>query len=119
MSGPAVATAFVTEAAGFLGTALVRVLVRRGIRVVGLTRTRETAELVRSCGATAVLGDLLQAGRWQDEAAADWVFHLPPHPFLGQRVSRRQAATMTSERLSIDAHLLDAVATGGTKRIVY
>ena len=26
-----------------------------------------------------VMGDLLEPGQWQDEAAADWVFHLPPH----------------------------------------
>src|SRR5262245_23276764 len=99
MSGQAIATAFVTEAAGFLGTALVRALVGRGLRVFGLTSTREDAERVRSVGGTAVLGDLLEADRWQDEAATDWVFHLPPHPFQGQRVSRRRAAAMTTERL--------------------
>lgn len=119
MSGPAITTAFVTEAAGFLGTALVRALVGRGVRVFGLTSTREGGEVVRSAGGTAVLGHLLTAERWQDEAAADWVFCLSPHSFVGRRVTRRQAAAMAAERVSMDAHLLDAVAAGGTRRIVY
>src|SRR5262249_22143420 len=69
------ATTFVTGATGFIGTELVRVLIAAGHRVFGLVRSAEGAERVRRAGAVAVMGDLLRPGRWQDEAAADWVFH--------------------------------------------
>ena len=97
---------------------LVGTLVARGHRVFGLVRSQEAADRVRRAGATAVFGDLLEAGLWQDEAAADWVFHLPPHPFAGTRVSRSRAASIARARLTMDAHLLDAAA-GATRRIVY
>jgi uncharacterized protein len=113
------ATTFVTGAAGFIGTELVKLLVARGHTVLGLTRSLEAAERVRRAGAMAVLGDLREPGQWQDEAPADWVFHLPPHPLNGSRVTRRRAACITRDRVLMDAHLLDAVSAGATRRIVY
>jgi nucleoside-diphosphate-sugar epimerase len=65
------------------------------------------------------MGNLLAQGLWQDEAPADWVFHLPPHPASGSRVTSRRAASFARTRVSMDAHLLDAVARGATRRIVY
>jgi nucleoside-diphosphate-sugar epimerase len=111
--------AFVTGAAGFIGTELVKLLVARGHHVFGLARSQEGSDRVRRAGATPVMGDLLTPGQWQDEAAADWVFHLPPHPFDGTRVTRKRAASVTCARVLMDAHLLDAVAAGATRRIVY
>ncbi len=119
MPGHAITTAFVTEAAGFIGTELVKVLMARGYEVVGLVRSMEEAERVRRAGAIAVIGDMLEVGRWQDEVAADWVFHLPAHPDGRRRITRRQADAIARARVSMDAHLLDAVAAGGTRRIVY
>lgn len=84
-------TTFVTGAAGLMGSELVKVLVVRRHRVFGLTDSVEAAERVRRAGAVPVMGDLLEPGPWQDEAAADWVFHLPPHAVHGQRMSRRRA----------------------------
>ena len=112
-------TTFVTGAAGFIGTELVKLLVARGHQVFGLARSLEAAQRVRRAGAVPVMGDLLEPGQWQDEAAADWVFHLPPHPCGGRRVTRRRAASVTRARVLMDAHLLDAVAAGATRRIVY
>jgi hypothetical protein len=112
-------TTFVTQAAGFLGTELVKVLVAHGCQVLGLTPSAEAAEQVRRLGATPVMGNLLQPGQWQDEAAADWVFHVPPNLVPGPRMTRRGAESIARERVSMDAHLLDAVAAGSTKRIVY
>jgi nucleoside-diphosphate-sugar epimerase len=112
------ATVFVTGAAGFIGTELVNILVTRGYQVVGLTRSHEGARRLRRVGAIPVVGDLLVPGRWQDEAAADWVFHLPPHPLCGTRVIRHQAR-MTRARVAMDTNLLEAVSEGATRRIVY
>jgi nucleoside-diphosphate-sugar epimerase len=113
------ATTFITGADGFIGTELVRVLVARGHQVFGLTRSVEAAQRVRGAGAVPVMGDLLEPGQWQDEAAADWVFHLPPHGRCGSRVTRRRARSIARARVLMDAHLLDAVAAGSTRRIVY
>ena len=113
------ATAFITGAAGFLGTELIRILVARGHHVLGLAESAQAAEVVRDAGAVPVMGRLLEPGQWQDEAAADWVFHLSPHPFAGRRVTRRRAASITRGRVVMDRHLLDVLASGAARRIVY
>ena len=122
MADDACATAFVTGADGFLGTELVKVLVARGHDVFALTRSPEAAQSVRRAGARPVMGDLLTPGRWQDEAVADWVFHLEParwvHP-IRRREARKRAASMMRARLAMDRHLLDTVGAGATRRIVY
>lgn len=112
-------TTFVTGAAGFIGAELVRVLVARGHRVLGLTQSVEAAQQLRRSGAVPVMGNLLEPGQWQDEAAADWVFHLPPHPKSGRCYTGRRIESLSRARMSMDAHLLDAVAAGATQRIVY
>jgi nucleoside-diphosphate-sugar epimerase len=119
MADDGAATTFITGAAGFIGTELVRVLMARGHQVFGLTQSVEAAQRLRRAGAVPVMGDLLEPGQWQDEAAADWVFHLPSHPVCGSRVTRRRAESITRARVLMDAHLLDAVAAGGTRRIIY
>src|SRR4051812_13619508 len=112
-------TAFVTSASGFIGTELTKVLAGRGHHVIGLTGSLDGAARVRDAGGTAVIGSLLDSGQWQDEAAADWVFHVPPHPRDGARLPWMRAAAMCRARVSMDAHLLDAVSAGNTQRIVY
>ena len=74
---------------------------------------------MRVAGAVPVMGNLLEPGQWQDEAAADWVFHLPPHPVWERRLTHQRAASIARARVLMDAHLLDAVAGGATRRIVY
>jgi len=113
------ATAFVTGATGFIGTELIKILVARGLHVFGLAESMEAAECVRRGGAVPVMGDLLERGRWQDEAAADWVFHVAPHADRELRRRRRRSASEAHERVLMDAHLLDAVSAGATRRIVY
>ena len=119
MASDARATTFVTGAAGFIGTELIKLLVAHGHPVVALTPSPDAAQRVRRVGAISVMGDLLQPGQWQDEAAADWVFHLPPHSMCGSRVTPRRAASAVHARVSMDMRLLDAVAAGATRRIVY
>ena len=117
MTGDAAATTFISGADGFIGTELVKVLKARGHQVLGLTASVEAAERLRRTGAVPVLGDLLEPGRWQDEAAADWVFHLPPHPVCGPPWRRTESSARA--RLAMDAQLFDAVAAGATRKIVY
>lgn len=119
MRDGAAATAFITAADGFIGFELVKVLTARGHHVSALAGSVQAAERLRQAGATAVTGELLVPGQWQDETAADWVFHLPLHPSSGSRVSRRRAASIARARALMDARLLDAVAAGATRRIVY
>jgi nucleoside-diphosphate-sugar epimerase len=113
------ATTFVTGAAGFIGTELVKELTGRGHHVLGLAESADEAARLRRIGATAVMGDLLVPGSWQDEAGADWVFHLPPHLSYPLHLTQRRAAAIAGARVLMDAHLLDAVAAGATRRIVY
>jgi nucleoside-diphosphate-sugar epimerase len=112
-------TAFVTEATGFVGAELVKVLVERGHRVLGLAPSLDAAEQLRRAGAVPIIGDMLEQGRWQDEAAADWVFQLSSHDIHGSRMTRRRAASISRARLLMDSRLLDTVAGGATRRIVY
>jgi nucleoside-diphosphate-sugar epimerase len=65
------------------------------------------------------MGDLLEPGQWQDEATAEWVFHVPPHPREGRGVTWARVEEITRARLLMDRHLLDAASTGSTRRIVY
>src|SRR5437764_4323930 len=112
MTADAKATTFVTAPDGFIGTELVKVLTTHGHQVLGLTPSAEAARRVRRAGAVPVMGDLLEPGQWQDEAAADWGFHLPSDAPAGGRVTRRRAASIASRRVLMDAHLFDAVAAG-------
>jgi uncharacterized protein len=119
MAVAAKATAFVTGAAGFIGTELVRVLKAGGHQVFGLTWSLDAARRVRDAGATVVMGDLLEPGQWQDEAGADWVFHVPPHPREGSPLTGARATEISRRRVLMDRHLLDAASTSATARIVY
>jgi nucleoside-diphosphate-sugar epimerase len=110
-------TAFVTDPLGFIGRSLVELLVARGDHVLALARTFEEAERVRRAGASAVMGNLLTPGRWQDEAAADWVFHLTPHSSCHMR--RIRSGSTARARAEMDACLLDAIGAGATRRLVY
>lgn len=113
------ATAFVTGAAGFIGTGLVKALVARRHRVFGLVNSAEATARLRRAGGVPILGDLLEPGAWQDEVSTDWVFHVAPPAVPGRRATARRTAAMAGARLRMDAHLLDAVGSGPTRRIVY
>jgi hypothetical protein len=112
-------TTFVTGAAGFIGTELVKELAGRGHRVLGLAGSMDEAARLRRIGVTAVMGDLLVPGSWQDDAAADWVFHLPAQQSYPWHPAESRTGATAGARLSMDAHLLDAVAAGPTRRVVY
>ena len=115
MSVTAATTAFITGADGFVGHALIKVLRGLDHQVFALARSSHAAQCLSSAGATPVIGDLLESGGWQDEAAADWVFHLPPHPHA--RFAR--ITSLARMRVANDALLLDALTPRAVRRIVY
>ena len=62
---------FITGAAGYVGRNLLRHFIARGHRVIGLVRTAEAADRVRSWGGKPVLGDMLNANLVPLMAGAD------------------------------------------------
>ncbi|HEU4938562.1 MAG TPA: NAD(P)-dependent oxidoreductase [Vicinamibacterales bacterium] len=119
MTAGTAATTFVTGGDGFIGTALVRVLTLRGHRVFALADSAQAAERLRASGAVPVLGSLLNAGAWQDEAGAEWVFHVRPYLDRRPHDGSPRAAFAARARVTTDALLLDTLAAGATRRIVY
>ena len=113
------ATAFITGADGFVGTALVRVLRDLGHPVFALARSSDAAEGLRTAGATPVVGDLLASGGWQDEAAADWVFHIPACPRWNSRVNFESIGSLARTRVTMDARLLDTLTASAPRKIIY
>ena len=68
---------FMTGATGFIGSALVRELIKAGHRVLGLTRSEAGGEALRSAGAEVQHGNLEDLDSLRDGAGkADGVIHL-------------------------------------------
>lgn len=68
---------FVTGASGFIGSAVVEELISNGHQVIGLARSQESAEKIKSCGGEAVIGDLTSLDVLKSAAKeSDGVIHL-------------------------------------------
>lgn len=69
-------SAFITGASGFVGSALTRELLRRGVRCVCLVRSSSRAAALLCGGAEIVYGDIEDAAAYRDRLAeCDAVFH--------------------------------------------
>lgn len=67
---------FVTGASGFVGSEVVRELVRAGHHVVGLARSEESAQAIRQAGAEVLMGDLEDLSALKKGASeADGIIH--------------------------------------------
>jgi nucleoside-diphosphate-sugar epimerase len=115
----AAATVFITGGDGSVGRALIKVLRSLNHQVYALAGGSDAAQRLSSAGATPVIGDLLESGGWQDEAAADWVFHLSPYPRCNSRVNFARIKSLARMRVATDTRLLDALTRCAVRRIVY
>lgn len=101
--GRTVRTAFVTGAAGFIGSHLVQRLLEEGVAVRGLARPGRRADAPAAPGVEWIEGDLLTPQSWAARlAGCDVVFHL---------------AALYSPRPE-DAPLLYAVNVGGAQAVL-
>ena len=114
---------FITGATGVVGRPLVRRLVAAGHDVSALTRSTESAVRLRSSGATAYVGDALDASRLRDVLAGvrpESVVHLLtsiPRRVRPRHMDRDMAATNHLRRQGT-ANLLAASVFAGVQRFV-
>lgn len=105
---------FVTGASGFIGKRLLRELLRRGDRVVALTRRRENlagAEGTEGSSRLLVVeGDPARAGEWQRELrGCDAVAALAGEPILGQRWNESFKRRLRDSRIEAMKRLGEAM----------
>ncbi|HUG38841.1 MAG TPA: NAD-dependent epimerase/dehydratase family protein [Longimicrobiales bacterium] len=101
---------FVTGGTGYVGSAVVRELVAAEQHVTGLTRLAENAAYLEGLGAHAVLGDLRDAGGFEEAArSADVLVH------VAAEESGMRAAV---DRLAVEA-LLSFAREGEARQLVY
>lgn len=102
---------FVTGGTGVIGSAVVRELIARGHRVVGLARSEAAAARLAAQGATALAGDIASPATWVARLPAiDAVVHM--------------ACDFSSEMGAIEQRLLDALLPAlakqpGAVRFIY
>ena len=87
---------FVLGATGFIGTALARVLVRRGHRLTGLARSETSAKKLRDIGGEPLIGDIARP--------ASWIERLPPVDAVVHL-----ACDLETDVATVDGRLLDAM----------
>lgn len=113
-------TLFVTGGSGFIGQAFVRRAIDAGYQVQALTRSNKSAETLGSLGATPINGDLLTPGDWQNAAArSEYIVHIAQPVTFGGRVTKERAERYRTDRLKMEANLLEVLDLEIIKRIVY
>lgn len=83
---------FIAGGTGFIGRRFVDVALAAGFELNVLTRSAEAAERLEARGARPVMGDLLEPGAWQRQAAAcEMAVYVAGPPTWGRRLSRKVA----------------------------
>jgi uncharacterized protein (TIGR01777 family) len=101
----------ITGATGFIGQALVPLLVARGDEVVALSRDAERARGKLGPGVTAVTADLQSAGAWTAAlAGAAAILHLAGEPVAARRWDARQRQVIRDSRVETTRTLVEAIA---------
>ena len=109
---------FVTGGGGFIGGAVVRLLIGRGDTIVAVVRDPARAADLAVLGATLVSGDLSTTdGLRTGMTGADAVIHLAGMYRVGMRPRDRPA--MLDANVGATERVLDAAQAAGVPRIVY
>ena len=103
---------FVTGASGFVGSEVVKELIRAGHQVLGLARSEESAQAIRNAGAEVLMGDLEDLSTLKKGASeADGIIHTGfIHDFANYAKSNEV------ERIAINT--MGEVLVGTTKPMV-
>ncbi|MEQ9319332.1 MAG: TIGR01777 family oxidoreductase [Polyangiaceae bacterium] len=108
----------VTGGTGFVGSALVRALARRGDRVTVLTRNPNKARNGLPRGVRAAAWHPQKAGPWQDElGVVDAVVHLAGDP-VAQRWTEATKKSIKASRVESTKLIVDAIAKADKKPAV-
>ena len=113
--------AFVTGGGGFLGGAVVRTLLGRGVDVVALARSEATAGRIEGSAAASlstVRGDVVdRTAVAKGMAGADAVYHVAGSYAVG--IGRGAWPAMYSSNVDGTRTVIDAAVSAGVPRIVY
>src|SRR5947209_6417912 len=102
----------VTGGTGFIGSALVRALLRRGDSVVTLTRNADAARKVLGPEVEALNWSPPDTGLWQQAFhGADGVVNLAGEPIEAKRWSRTQKDRMWGSRIASTQAVVEAIAS--------
>lgn len=105
----------VTGGTGFIGSSLVRTLVRRGDSVVTLTRNAETARKVLGPEVEALPWNPPDGGSWTKAVrGADGIVNLAGEPIETKRWSRTQKDRMWGSRIASTQAVVNAIASAET-----
>jgi nucleoside-diphosphate-sugar epimerase len=106
---------FLAGASGAIGRQVIPALLAEGHDVVGLARGRDSADVVESLGATAVLGDVYDAATLTETvrtARPDVVMHQLTDLAAGDRSANARLRTVGTR------NLVDAAKAAGVRRMV-
>jgi nucleoside-diphosphate-sugar epimerase len=107
---PSVSTdVFLLGGTGFVGREFVAAVVRSGVRVRALVRTREGAAQMEQLGAAPVMGDAAVAGGWTGDLDRAAVLVDLVQPPLPRRLGRRAIDAVAAVRLQVTGTVVGAL----------
>jgi nucleoside-diphosphate-sugar epimerase len=110
---------FVTGGSGFIGSAICKQLVSQGHEVTGLVRRKSKADIVEQTGATAVVGDLLEADSWTVALRdADLIISASQPVRHGEKVSLAEARRRSYYHGQMVGNLFLAAEGSGVKGVI-
>ena len=110
---------FVTGGSGFIGSAICKQLVSQGHEVTGLVRRKSKADIVERTGATAVVGDLLEADSWTVPLRdADLIISASQPVRHGEKVSLSEARRRSYYHGQMVGNLFLAAEGSGAKGVI-
>jgi len=110
---------FLTGATGFMGSAVLKRLVKAGHTVKGLVQDEHMAEDVRKWGGKPVVGDLMAPAKWEEEVKdSDAVISATSPYKVGEKLSINEAARRAESHAETVKNLLHASTGGHVQAVV-